>query len=230
MKTISLTVSNRPEYLKKFLDTLRKCHYINEYELIIGLEPICMESWRICKSIDFIPTKIIYNEKKLGVKENPYRLLNHIFQFSEFNIYLEEDIILSEDAISICEWYWNSKLYNEFVCLNLHNYWSLDPNANPKKVKIIPPEDFIAFGWAMDKLQWNNTFSKWWYLTGRGWDWVIRTCLSQNKKTIIAPEFSRCNHIGEFGTHAGPKDMIEFRKRPLYQGSPIWPEEFVYEK
>lgn len=101
-KTMTCTANNRPHYLEQMLTSLSK-NKTEGYHLYIQVEPGNPKTIEVCNNIDFMPTTIIKNRKKLGVRENPYKLLEKVFEIdgSDFNIYLEDDIIISPDVTSL---------------------------------------------------------------------------------------------------------------------------------
>ena len=100
MKTISVTVVGRPEFLTQFIECLRKVNKRNEYILYVAVEPTTNEVYDLIESIDFMEKKVIYNSKVLGVFDNPYHLLSTVFNDgAEYNIYLEEDLLFSQDIV-----------------------------------------------------------------------------------------------------------------------------------
>ena len=106
MKTLTLTVNNRPGYLRQLLDSLRR-NNVDGYDLLYcAVEPGCPEVLDVCKAIDFIPTHVHLNAERLGVRENPYQALRAVFDMgSDFNVYLEDDLLVSPDALDLANWY-----------------------------------------------------------------------------------------------------------------------------
>src|SRR3989304_9430081 len=102
MKTLTITAHNRPARLERMLQSLVVCNP-HEYRAFVRCEPGCMASPAIVRK--YLPkAKIHVNGKKLGVRENPYQVLSDAFQAgSEFNLYLEEDLVLSPDALALAD-------------------------------------------------------------------------------------------------------------------------------
>jgi len=218
MKTITLTVSNRPHYLKRCLETLSKCVGIENYVLVIGLEPNCSSSREICESIDFIEKRIVYNQTNLGVTQNPFSTLEYVFSFSNYNVYLEEDVVVSPDILNLADWYFQSNLTEEYLAMAL-SIWSIKGTESPFVVFPISPLLWMAFGWAMGKKEWEY-IKPFWFLED-SWDHSVRRKLEFLNKKVLAPQYSRCNHIGEFGAHSTPRLQKSFDTVFYYQGDPI---------
>lgn len=219
MKTITLTVSNRPQYLKQFLYNLSKCEEIDKYKLIIGIEPLCKLSKQMCEDISFIDTELIYNKTVLGVKQNPYNLLCNVFEYSNFNIYLEEDTLVSNDVLLMSDYYYNNRLYEKYPILCLSNFESLDYINNVDEFEEMSTKKFTPFSWATVKNNWIENMSKWWNIENVGWDFNITSNLNYN---LLLPVCSRCNHIGEYGVHMVPEYHVKtYALHSYYKGNPI---------
>ena len=108
--TITLGVTNRTDYVKQCLKTLREAYeytnpaFQNRLKLLIACEP-GDETRRICEDIDWIDKEVIMNDKKLGVRVNPYRILDYAFSVSDFNLHLEDDLVFSKDLFRLLEIY-----------------------------------------------------------------------------------------------------------------------------
>jgi hypothetical protein len=203
MKTITITVSNRPFYLKRLIECLYNVSEINTYTVIFSLEPICEESKLLCETSQFKNKIILYNKNKLGVRDHPYTLLNQVFSYSDLNIYLEEDIIVSKDIIHLSNFY---NEHNDHLLLNLYNKNKIgmfDEDILDVQDKFINGNNiyFSPFAWITSKNHWNNHLSKWWYIDDKGWDFSVVTSMEQFKKRMLITSICRCNHIGEIGTH-----------------------------
>lgn len=208
MKTISITVSNRPNYLEQCLNSLYNVEGIDDYTVIFGIEPLCEKSFSLCDNSRF-KKKIIYkNTQKLGIRDNPYILLNNVFQNSMVNIYLEEDVIVSPDIIYLSDFYY--KKYKDYILLNLFNKSSCATESAHKIFKVtngfVKNEEviFSPFSWITTQKNWNNCLKNWWYENDCGWDFSLSSKLSESKKEFLVVGKTRSNHIGEVGTHVQP--------------------------
>ncbi|NBO22945.1 hypothetical protein EBU94_06375, partial [bacterium] len=135
MKTISITVSNRPDYLEKCLNNLYEVRGIDDYTVVFGIEPLCQKSFEMCDNSKFKKKIIFKNVQKLGIRDNPFYLLNNIFKKSILNIYLEEDVIVSPDIIYIAEYYYKNA--TDYVLLNLFNKSSCATESPHKIFKVV---------------------------------------------------------------------------------------------
>jgi hypothetical protein len=198
-RAITLTAFNRPAYLREVLASLRANNHLDQFHLHIALEPGCSATLEVCRAIDFIPTTIHQNVSLLGVRGNPYRLLQQVFAAGyDSVVYCEDDVVLSPDAIDLSLWYLNhGTLPHETRCLCLHNGAST-VQQNPGVVGTHPISDFASLGFVTTRFQWETFFQKRWHAHAGGWDWGI----TSGAGYIAAPKVSRSHHIGRFGgTH-----------------------------
>lgn len=213
--SITLTVNDRPHYLRRCLETLSQVCGIAGWHLYVGLEPGNAECAALCRNIDFMPRTILYNREKLGVRGNPYHVLQHAFaQGSELNIYLEDDLIVSPDICSLALWY--KKLIPEDKLFDVRIFFlslfvtSLGGEAADE---FTASEIFSPWGLIMNRYQWENLIGpNWWddnhrYPCER--DWTISLAHQMNTDTsltVLAPLLSRSLNIGrEDGVHSHPE-------------------------
>lgn len=229
LKTISITAYKRPEYLKQVLASIQANKFVDQYELFLGLEPGNNEIVDLVKSIDWIKTHIYVNDVVLGVRKNPHKLMNKVFLAgSIMNVYLEEDVIISPDALSMANWYLETQPENAWLSLNFLDYGS----STARPYVLIASKKFNALGFCVKSWAWREHFSRFWMSddgTKRvygeeysGWDWAVTAHLKENAglKTLT-PMLSRSNHIGRNGgVHASPEfhDKI-FPHLPISDGS-----------
>lgn len=201
MKTITLTATNRPHYLKILLDSLR-ANNLSGYTLYCSVEPGDKEVFSMCSKINFVPTVITLNHRKRGVRDNPFKILSLVFDSgSDFNVYLEDDIILSPDALNLANWY-STRINSNCLCGLFFNYGS--DISKPTIIRKV--RDFNALGFVLNKDSWYKKFSPMWYSDNRGWDWSIVSYLLRTPDLYCyQPITGRSNHIGRVGgVHASP--------------------------
>lgn len=212
MKSVTITVHNRPEYFKQVLATLKACPFKEEYTLFIGLEPGCPQTVEIAQSIDWMPVQYRVNKVKLGVRKNPLELMTWAFSSgSIMNVYLEEDTIVSPDILKLSNWYLENNPEDKYLALSYLNYESTVPNIPPTQlvdsnrltplglcIRVYSWKKWFAPNWMSDKQSRKVHGKQYW-----GWDWTMSAVLALSKLRTLTPLLSRTNHIGrENGTHA----------------------------
>jgi len=204
VKTISLATNNRPEILCKCLDSLKnQMADLSEYKLYINSEPGCSEVIDIVKDIDFIETDIVLNKVKLGINANTYAPIKRAFEDgADFNLYWEDDIILSPDALNLFEWYTKLDL-KDIASLCLCNLW--DKSETLDENKIYKTRKLAGWGFVVSRHQFEKYFEPAWFPETGCWDISsarhIRTFGGVHN---IVPQLSRSTNIGKFGDNMNP--------------------------
>jgi hypothetical protein len=221
MKTITITAHNRLAPLKVMLETLSK-NDTNGWEVVASIEPTDVRDKIVDLIKSYLPhTIFLLPEKKKGINDNPFYVLSHVFDEmkSDINIYLEDDIRISEDVCDLAEWYQESCEQHECLCLCNHDSlgrvsdWSGLSGVDEKEEVIIKTSavSFSSLGLIMNRKNWDETFKAGWFLDDRGWDWSIGGVIREAKKSILLPLISRSTHTAPIGTNCNQKIHDEFR-------------------
>jgi hypothetical protein len=169
------------------------------YKLYINCEPGNDEVIDIIKNIDFIETDIIINRKQLGLNANTFAPMNRAFKKSDFNLYLEDDIILSPDALNLFEWYTEQDLTNIAMialCNIVDRSDSLDENL------LYRTRRMFCWGFVISKLQFEKYFKPAWFPIDGYWAKSSAEHIrSFDNVYNIVPQLSRATTIGKAGTN-----------------------------
>lgn len=213
MKSITIICNNRFNYLRVLCDSLVK-NDLKDWNIYCLLEP----NGRKCKEIleKTIPiTDLIINNYKFGCHFNSLQAWGYSFEYkkSDFNLFLEEDIILSPDALNLTNWF-VSNYSNDLskFALVLHNYTN-NININNKICK--KHKSFTTFGIGMTKENYYSYLRPNILNNTQGWDYGILNTLKSNEIYTVLPEFSRANHIGAFGGEHCSKEFHDEKFRDL---------------
>ncbi len=169
---------------------------------------------------------VTINRKKLGVRGNPYQLIDGVFrQGSELNLCLEEDLILAPDAPDLVEWYFTNR-QTHWACLNLiagccGNPGYMSHTAYPDL--LFETNCFTPVGLAMTADIWPRFRESWVgpdhrvigkysrmieaakgkrFLALEGWDWALwGEVLADPKLRVVQPVAARVTHDGPDGHH-----------------------------
>ncbi|OVE80283.1 hypothetical protein BVY02_00675 [bacterium J17] len=236
MKTMTLVAYNRPHYLAEMLESLR-ANDCSGYHLFIGIEPGCPEVVGICKAIDFMPKTVVVNDRVLGINNNNFNIIQTAIDAgSEFNVYLEDDIIISKDTIAMANWYSTLPQRNDYLGLIFRK----EKGDKQSPFIVEPTKKFHPWGFCFTRYNWNLWFKKVWRMpkehTKITWDWpLMLIAKNQERLYYLQPSMGRSRTIGrEGGTcctaayfdrayasdelYEGPPGEFEFR--PLVQGPP----------
>jgi hypothetical protein len=201
MKTITLVAYNRLEYLIQMIGSL-KVNRLDGYTLFIGVEPDDRSVVEYCRALDFMAINLVVNQERLGVAWNPLATISRAFEAgSEFNVALEDDIVLAPDALELASWFL-ALPENNYFSLGLFNYRS----SLEVPAEIEESDHFTPLGWCVTARVWNELIKPNWMADPRGWDFSINKILEDNKQfKILQPKLARANHIGrEGGEHCAP--------------------------
>jgi hypothetical protein len=213
MKTITLVAYNRLHYLEQTIECLKK-NNLDGYTLFLGVEPEDEAVIAYCRSLDFMPINLTINPETLGVAWNPKATISRAFDAgSQFNVALEDDLLLSPDALDLANWFFGIP-NSDFFSINLCNYRS--DSAFPAEVD--ETDHFIPLGWAASQTVWRTEIEPSWMCDSRGWDFSLNKILEDRKdRKLLQPRLARSNHNGRDG---GKHCTAEFHDR-VFQNLPI---------
>lgn len=197
-RTATMTVFNRPEYLRQALESLKETHP-RDTTLIIGLEPVSDVCREICARIDFMETKILYNSDVLGLEANLYNVLRYAFENgSELNLLLEDDDVISPDALELADWYSRQNL-DGIMHLQLVQIL----RAPRDQAAIVLHGGYLPWGSVFTREQWETYIRPTWnmYDPAYSWDWRIHLHQQQLGAKAMMPLLSRARTVGVRGTN-----------------------------
>lgn len=213
-RTVTLTVCNRPDYLARVLQSLACVRGIEDWCLFIGLEPDNEQCAALCERIDFMPKTILRNPTVLGVRENPFRLLSHVFEAgSTLNIYLEDDTVVSPDITELAVWYegaLDGDCLGEYRCAFLGLFTT---NLSMEGAdELLLTRTFLPWGLVFNSYQWRTHVQPFWWRDkhrfGPRRDWTLGLSdhlMDDPKLTLLVPRVSRVRNIGrDGGVHPNP--------------------------
>lgn len=206
MKTITFPVGYRPNYLIQFLDSLSS-QDLSGYEIFCSAEnhPECIEILKRC----VLPLNILYKQNSSGAKshsgarDNMYNVLSHVFKCgTEFNVHLEDDFLLSPDAINLVNWYYETFKNDPLAYLvyGLFNHESCSDDYEGLEVISV----FEGLGWCIFKQAWELCIDKFFFddslakkhFKTYGWDWALMGAFKEYGYKALRPFVARTNHNG----------------------------------
>lgn len=233
-KTITVALYRRPEYshqvLTSLTQALRNCPEFQPDRILIGVDKLAPEHAsadteaavaQVVKdfkrnNINRFHLEVIPWYEHLGVNEHPRRLLQMAFSevHSDFNLHVEDDTVLSLDAIRLVEWYARTRhtidgmkcdvRYDRALTLCLYN-----PSRDfEHSARLYLANGFAPWGWACHADAWRNYLMPLWNHKRElpiGWDWSIRATIEKFGLKSITPSLSRVTNIGrENGQYQTP--------------------------
>jgi Glycosyltransferase like family 2 len=256
-RTITVAAWRRPKYLLQVLESLdvalRLCPEYSPAQITIGIDHSGSQEQDEVNDVAkwltyrYPNVKIINWLDHLGVSEAPRRLLQYTFTElkSDFNLHLEDDTVLSPDALRLVCWYsadcyFTEHAYFPFLCLHSR---STEITTDPSALTI--RQDFGVWGWACHTMSWRTWIAPYWNHKRErpiGWDYSLSHTMNYYRLPAISPALSRVRNIGrEGGVYQTPEGWYEEQRglvtagrcqereikdfQLIYPASPlVWPE------
>ncbi|MDX1916837.1 MAG: hypothetical protein SFT68_02520 [Rickettsiaceae bacterium] len=216
MKTITIVGYRRPHYFQKLLACLTK-NELKNWRIYIQIDPSDKGDSMVQIAHEYLNNydlDVTLNEERLGVKMNPYTLIDKVFKAgSTLNIHLEEDIEIAPDTTSLALWYEKQEL-SDVLCMNLvaNGCFSaasvISYEANHLDA-LIKTKLFNSIGLILTNRQWEENIKHFWLthdfslynyegVEASGWDISLYAkLLSSQNLYSLSPLTPRASHIGK---------------------------------
>lgn len=222
MKTISIPTNDRIDTLSRCLASIQAAIGHEEWMLVFSCEPN-QRVLDLIAGISWCQKMVSRNACKMGCWPNTFLAANFAMQLgSEFNLYLEDDIVISRDTLILAD---------QFRRTN-HKVLALRrPEANltnePNTARVFSGGLFgDGFAWRKDL--WPVIRSLWFQPSDTGfsmWDWSMEHGLRNQCIQQVRPCLNRSQNIGLVGTHQRGFDPN--RHSACYAGEPVTSFRFV---
>lgn len=186
MKTIVTMHYNRPQCTKKCIEYLERCIGIEDYIVLFHVEP-CMTEIVDIISKSNLNKKVVINTSLLGLWKNKKKAINNGFNNSDFVIVIEDDVLLSKDALQYFDWA-RDKFEQDESVVTVTAYNSEKVGINPYEVK--KRNWYNSTAWAI----WKNRYEK--LVNWNGQDKELMSQLFTENKYEVFPVLSRAQNIG----------------------------------
>jgi hypothetical protein len=230
-RTITICAYNRPQYLRQVLDSLHVALKHSQdagydWDIVVGIDRHAYDgnesypdqtACAVEASHSRFNLQIICWAEHLGVAEHPRRLIQYAFSElkSSYNVHLEDDTVLSPDALLFAMWYYHAAIATDYtnyqsvhktLCLSLHSKSGAEALDYPSSVGY--RSDFGVWGWACTNNAWRTWFSQYWNYKRTepfGFDYSISRMMHEHDLYAVCPALSRVTNIGrEGGAHQTP--------------------------
>lgn len=245
---IAISAYNRPEYLQRCISALYGAKGFSRQKYGVFCAMDCHEDGSINKDVlsVFMNHQLVPDvaETKQGCNFTVKKALDLAWASRpDFVLMIEDDIIISDDALLYIEW--AAETYKQDRSVRTIGLWGHDKGPSPSKV--IPQEQyttvmrqnyFTCWGWGTWPDRWAEINAKW--TTGgdsheTSWDVIVSQSLGN--RTEILPSVSRAYNCGELnGTHRGrawpglvasglvdPDGLVSYSEVPVLQLEERWP-------
>ena len=216
MKAICICTTGRLDRVAECLNSLRD-NRPEGWTLFASMEPGHEAVHAAVRAVSFMPVVSWVNGRRLGPELNTFTAQwSAISEEAEAVLYFDDDMVLSPDAIELCDWYLDHNEYhdpehNAGICLCARN-----PN-DPSRPNSVSPNDtwqgLVGQGYCFTRAQWFSFVKRnfWVYrphFGGDGYDWALGHMAVDLKKTILRPRLSRSRHAGRQGFHGDNVDVF----------------------
>lgn len=178
-----------------------------------------METAPVVRGVTFCETHIRTNKEKKGCRANTHAAVQFAHDLgSDFNVYVEDDIIVSRDALTLADAFHDSRESGVLVMRRWHTTQELD------KPDIVKPDFHGLLG---NGFAWNRDMHS--FLTGHWfvntpklpmWDWSVDAGLANARVLCWRPMVNRTTSIGVHGTHC-TNSLDQNLFGPMYEGEPV---------
>jgi len=234
-KTITIAAYNRPILLAKLLKSLEEqLQSLADYKLYIRVDgggDRFEDVVRVAHGVDFMDSDVSYPRRNEGTNVNTYKLMERVFEREgvDWNVYLEDDLLLSPDAFNLVEWYIEHseeiKATKSIEGIGAYCLCRLRESGSPEKIYL--SRALVGWGFLMDGHQWRTYAKPAWCNARKLWGhdrmWdnsvadYIRTCGATVHN--VFPELSRVTNTGRVGTHFTAKKYDELMQDHAYNQS-----------
>jgi hypothetical protein len=193
MRTITMTAWKRPDLTLQVLESLSKCHKVENYKLLAFVEPGCDQVVEAFNKFNACEKQIVINSQVMGIAENTKQALNAAFEQGEYNIHIEDDTVLLPNALNFFEWC-DEKFKDDQQIGTCCAFSSNTSESLPSHV--IAHRWFGCWAWSTWKTRWEHSLKNEWGGDMRRFAANVNGWQFKNRKLQIYPIRSLCINIG----------------------------------
>jgi hypothetical protein len=217
MKTITISLCDRPYYTKILLDNLNSCYGIDKYNIGIFVEPVDKEVVNLALSFRKNQTKVYINRQRLGCSHNIFNCLYYGFDVmkSSYHIHFEDDTIPSKDCLNFFEWCDSQYLDDETV-FSITGYNKIKKIKESDKNLVKRTNWYTPWGWATWKSRWQNGYKEdlWKRINSTPYkSWDCHTNDIRQNRFEIQPIIPRIQNIGAKNGFHVPNEQWHFENQ-----------------
>lgn len=199
---ITLTCSNRAEYLKEVIDTIKNADKTNlEVLLLPSIDYNSQKVVDVINSIDFIEKEAFIHNPRLGCNQNTLFSINRGIQhnFSDYVLHLEDDTPIAKDALQYFMYCFKKYADNKNI-ISVGGYNKTEEIDASEIYETFTQNFFSAWGCGFWKNKW-DIFVKHWTRSNKNsdmsWDSHINEILFVRQLFHqVRPKISRIQNIG----------------------------------
>lgn len=200
---------NRPEMLRDSLNSIKANRPSTDWTCYISIEHGAPSTVAEVASVIQpcrTSSRVIYNATHRGCSLNGFLTCFTAIQHgAESILFMDDDIVLSPDALELCEWYLRRSHEGAGLALcRKDNNEPSEPNRISDRSTWM---GHLGQGWFFTRRQWFDfVLRNWWaYDPGMGehdtFDWALCYMAQKLNKIILRPQLARARHAGAIGHH-----------------------------
>lgn len=235
-KTITIAAYNRPKNLIMLLQSLKnQLVPLDDYRLFVRIDRggehfECIRE--IANSIDFIETRVGYPSRNEGINLNTYEAMRFAYERygADYNVYLEDDLILSPDAFNLVEWYiaHSRELRAEVADIGAFCLCNLQSRSPKGADEVFLSRALIGWGFVMSLRQWEIYAEPVWLEGHSMWDNRMAEHIRSFSGVYNAfPTLSRVSNTGRVGAHFSQEKFDKMMQGHVHSLSRV-PTEFRF--
>lgn len=220
MRTVSIPCTNRTSYLSACLESLIACPGFHKWKILAVVDGVKSDAPSLVRKM--IPTaRVLQQPARYGIDVNTMLAVEWAFgeMGSKFNVYLEEDMVVSRDFLKLSGAY--ADAINVGMCGNsmlCFRRWEKNEKSGNPHVIERANEGLLGNGFAIASTVWAEIRGMW--LTRPGWDWSLSDGLEASKIVQLRPGQSRTRSIGLSGTNTCSTGKVPDQNLfgPMFEG------------
>ena len=211
-KTVSIQAYNRPNKLKRCINILKKAKGIENWDIygfVDGNGDSEVRQIMLDEVAEGTLEKVSFFDKNYGIRKANIKTLDYMFDFSDFNCHIEEDILISEDCLKFFDDCY--ELINNMSKVMSVTGWS-HPNVNKQSNRFLISQRFSCWSWCTTQDIYNKHFKKAFdqYYYDDSWACSVSDYYEGNDLYELFPEMSRVRNIGfDSGYHDGSDNSLQ---------------------
>lgn len=215
--SISISAFQRPDYLRRAVAALKDCDGISGWAVYAAIDrgPKSEE----CRDVilqAFPNARAVIQNQHVGIGRNVLSAVLRSFLdcATKFNLHIEEDVVVSPDALRLCQHVVPSL---SPICFLNRRHETTDEDPS----KLEGWKDFSPLGWCASRGMFFQVLFPAWELDQTIWDKRIHGAMRSAGIMGYRPRYSRSLNIGrEGGTNDTPEYFDEHWSKMIHLGEP----------
>lgn len=199
MRAICIPAFNRPALLQSTLRGIERAG-LNGWTVFVLVDG---NGFEVSGFVAPVPICILKNSYQMGCSWNSFLVCHWAFSKGAKSIlFMDDDILLSPDALQLCDWYLSIHRDPSDLGLCLCRKETNDP-SRPNSISVTDIyQGHFGQGWCFTREMWLEfILRKWWAQGDKAHDWILCAEAQNHGKRVYRPRLARAKHDGAVGYH-----------------------------